>query len=1229
MYQLGSDENSTLSRVLKEFHRKAVVSRCAGLLTVPAFHANTIRIETLVHLAVAYCGGKRKPTFSDVGRWLNRNLGNSAVSSAEDPPEDVFVSNICTAQGNFRLFEGTWESNDFHLQHMLDTAESLSLSVPPIAIALQRVYALLRLGDVVAARLNLLRWHAAPSSREGNLTVGPNTNIDTRAAAVTFSIDDLYAVGIEPGDLEPFLFTEADRATLSSQVVTQGTALELRPLVPFGDEYVLALPAGVGSALRSYILREVVAAKAFSVFEKALSLRQASLVRQLLRRMEDEYESLLSSEKNPELPQIQSWCFVRDTNQHVHVVVLHEDLKECVDLGWGVTRELGAAQQSALDDFLQGSTVHCEKQPNFKHGTTLVIFAGVGRALSTSLPRLGDSWDILSLGLADLDMLVAYCDDALEQLFKFRHQAAWVTNKGAKYFNFGDFSLFCQWVQDDFSIWPRDLPLREGSVYMVPPSSVLDFRKNVRRSRDKHSIQTWSGKWMVCERYGRNSFFDSQTKRPIFVCMEVIEHLMLAAAVETVKGTRWLICVNGGFDANKRKYVFRLWSDFLNSFAEVALFIDENSTSMRADVLEVFLDCTMMVDVESAAYSAADATSKDAAVVEMTEGRAEVRLPVNFFAGFQQVENGGERALISVFVRALEKAANLTIPFEAEFVERAVNVALPSDGARLIHLFSSKLKSDHLIWSASSEPRWLNRADAAFVRLNLANAPPTNSKVVNGKEACTEILNEYVSSIWEEIKLSLNGLDLSSLLKATFFSNEAIYSDRIHWRRTARAVLSLNENGEGLDAAFTQEQKRNRTSLATRVLAEMALCECAVEGGALVTDSEFDLLAAKVSLLIEVASDSDAIRGKLAPGRLTIYPNGEYEIDRSYQATIMQPFVENQYNDEYQDAAGEYSQYYENKNTSGKSKASDVYSQDFLLAFEAEYRLSPDELIDCFAELSDFATDIGQVVVVASINEIKRRIGQNRGLSQVKCDAFVKAFSLVRRPKWEKAPKGFAARDIWPWLFKRRLSIIVRPVVSTGASDSDTAYFGISQILQSLNYLLGRSSKAWMPQDFFVSQEMKAFSGKTAHALGGVFEDDVVRELNANGWEARARVQMSELGAPRELGDVDVLAWRPDGRVLIIECKRLQPARTVGEVADVLQKFAGEEKDKLARHLRRLSWLQASPSGVPRALRLDKAAIISSIQGRLVTNTDVPMMYAKDLPILVSEIIPTRLLKTI
>jgi hypothetical protein len=411
----------------------------------------------------------------------------------------------------------------------------------------------------------------------------------------------LNDLGIAPTDLEPFLFTDADAAILPLQAVTQETALELRPVVRFGDEYVLALPAGVGSALRAYILRKVVEAQAFKVFDSALGRRNATLVRRLLQNIGEECPSLLSAETRPDLPQIQSWYFKRDTSEHVHVVVLHEDLGECVEQGWGAPSELSRKQQVAFDDFLRISATRCEAEPSFKHGTTIVIRAGVGRGFTSSLPRLGLSWDVVFLSLADLDMIAAYRDEAVDLLFRFLRQETWVASHQAKHFSFSSFTLFCQWVQDDFSIWPRDLPLREGAMVMVPSDSVFGFRQKIRKSRDKHSILTWSGEWVVCERYGRNSFFDSRTKQPIFICESAVELSTLAVAVETSNGPRWLIFSDKEYDASKRKYAFRLWSDFLGSFADVAIFLDARG-AIPEGVLEVFLDFAQMVDLESVSY---------------------------------------------------------------------------------------------------------------------------------------------------------------------------------------------------------------------------------------------------------------------------------------------------------------------------------------------------------------------------------------------------------------------------------------------------------------------------------------------------------------------------------------------------------------------------------------------------------------------------------------------------
>ena len=137
---------------MARYQPQAAVTRAAGLLTDPQLQANTVRIELLVHLAVAYCNGRKRPGAKDLGEWLNGNPGVNFVAAMEDPVEDVFISNVQTPEGNRRVFEGIWPSNDYYVQVVLDTL--LASGAPPLCRRLlQSAFALLRLSDVVAERL--------------------------------------------------------------------------------------------------------------------------------------------------------------------------------------------------------------------------------------------------------------------------------------------------------------------------------------------------------------------------------------------------------------------------------------------------------------------------------------------------------------------------------------------------------------------------------------------------------------------------------------------------------------------------------------------------------------------------------------------------------------------------------------------------------------------------------------------------------------------------------------------------------------------------------------------------------------------------------------------------------------------------------------------------------------------------------------------------------------------
>jgi hypothetical protein len=91
-----------------------------------------------------------------------------------------------------------------------------------------------------------------------------------------------------------------------------------------------------------------------------------------------------------------------------------------------------------------------------------------------------------------------------------------------------------------------------------------------------------------------------------------------------------------------------------------------------------------------------------------------------------------------------------------------------------------------------------------------------------------------------------------------------------------------------------------------------------------------------------------------------------------------------------------------------------------------------------------------------------------------------------------------------------------------------------------------------------------------------------------------------------------------NGKVLIIECKRLQLAMTVAEIAEICQRFRGEARGELDKHLKRVNWIRENPFSLKGIVGFQPGK--HNIDDRLVTNTHVSMMYLASLPIQANKI---------
>ena len=1212
-----------LERLLSQFHSRRTIESCAALLTIPGFQAATPRLECLVHLAAANCAGKRKPTESDLARWMNRNLLDTPAYRLEDPAEDVFIGNVCTNEGNYRIFQDTYPYNDCYLSTLLSGLSKFAEKVQPLHTAIRSAHALLWLSEQVCERLGLERWTLSMSDVRSNLTISQATKVALRAKSLTFKISELSASGFDVEMLAPFLLDSALPASSDLESVSRiKSPLRLRPLIKFGDEVVVALPNGLACAARRFLTTQAEQFGITKLLSHWLAMEQCKDVLDCIARLGvDIHHNALP---NGPLPNLDSFDFLYERGHYVHLLVLHDCIANLLVHGDYSVGNIPPDEEYALKSYVLRRRLELEASAGFEQGTLMVIFGGTGRCRTVSIAPSADTWDVVTLDTPDINLLLKFEPIEFRRLMKAQQQVRWLRSTGVDVQNpSGSFGQYSFLTESHYKIVPRALPLRQGAIVSLLGNDMAVRRQQLRKLEDQHVVRNHVGQWVPVARYARDSFFAAHAISPLYVSPQAAQNGVLAAVAISKRHNRWLIFHAEGSTA--RENALYIWSNFVHVFCDLVEALESVTGLMPPDTLEIHVDVGNVREMGETGENDEVTSPFDIVVRAHKAGISQVVLPPNFYDGFFRVDNKAERTMLSKLGEALVKASSTlggTVTDAA--VAKVCDDVLPLGGGRLIHIFPSHSAVDHLLNNTDEKPTLVDEADLNFSRIGLSlKDAGDEARKFFGKSQCRQFLNDIVESTWQKIRSHLQRLDRQSLLIEGFRSIEAIHADNSQWRSSAQAVLTLH-GADSVHAAFKRDQDRSRTSLATRVLLEMAICECPPIGALHVAHSEYEMLLALVSVLIEVAYDSDAVNGDLTKPEVVVFPNGEYSLDRSYQQTIMHPFVSNQFAGDYHDAAKEYVEKVQrtapapSQNPTEKSP----YSTEFTEAFKAEYELSPIDLLECCSELMDLAVVQESPVVVTTIGEIRQRLIENRSLTGAICDAFIKNFCLHSRAKWDITPDPFKFRDIAPWMYRRRLSIVTRPVLIDGTALDNVATYGLGQLVNSWNYAVTRAEMGRLPHEFFDSRKMRAYIGFAANRNGAAFEEEVAAELRLAGWQATTRVMMTALGGTDAQGDVDVLAWHSNGNILAIECKWLQQARTVREVAEVLTKFAGEERDNLDKHLARIAWLNQNSGELRR--RVGAAPAKLNLLGLLVTDNAVPMMYVKSLPISPNDVVPLR-----
>lgn len=1304
--RVGDSDYAQLGRTLRKFDLHATIAAIGGLLTVPAHQAATLRLEVLAHLVTTYCDGEREPSTADVSEWLESTLANLVVRRMEDPVEDVFVSNVIAPGGNFRVFEGIWESSDRALQAVIDAFVGTEWGRRNLQM-LAPVVALLRLSDAIAERAGVARWtitdQAAYPSDEFLIA---DIDLTVLARRVTFTMQELASLGVAPAELAPFVLPRESRELLKQESLGH-TTLERSPLIAVRDGFVLALPTAVSPAARRYLVQACINNGKASEFWRALGRADFKTVEEALRLVDAPHgvgEHALPSEPTPRPLGPVIWDEIHcpiDEDKIAQVLVLHDTLEEVETTGLAGTRD-DPEISASLTQHIDATARHLAR--NGARGLVIILIGGIGRGVAFALPALPSGWHAVLMNVANFASFAWSSEASLLRLWKLQEQIGRLEVAGTHVLETnGALNTYAYWLGNGLTVCPVDFPYPPTGPAMIQIGTdfIRSFRVTERRLNDIHAAHVDAvGTAVRVQRFARTAFFPAMLERPVYVASELLRGGKLVGLYEHRDLYVWVWAGTPKQGSSARDFLYRLWECVLSWLDRLVPAL-EGQFATRGSGGTVRVQ-HIQIELSDEARWSDLATPNDPepaspiAVLNGPTSTVTVLIPFGFVSMLMRPTNDAERALLEVLTTAILTSLDGTVGNRSPEVVRmggadvsdlardVVGNAMRGSDTRFMHLFEVASPTDRISAQQrgrTADPRFVFPEDSATWEEGLAwkaldretlllhptastqspapaahslpadsespRSGPQESRVLTGKPTCTNALNALVKVLWQGLRERLTGLNGPLLVTWALENTEAVFRDREHWRRTARALDALYGAADDVGGiSANRENQRAAAAHVARVLAEMAVCTCPRDGRRTPSLGDYDYLAAGVWLLVNLASDSDAIHAGLAEPWLRIYPSGRLEADHTYMTTITNPFAIEAHTTEFHAAVAAYAELYSRRvgrqrPTSRREITKEppladlepqstppLFDADFTHAFTAEFHIRPERVLDGLGELVDLGLAHESVVVVTTRGAVSTRLADARSFSPEETRSFFELLALVPYGNWGETPTGFEARDWYPWRFRRRLSVVARPLITFGDDDAAPLIFGMHQLGASVSYLIENIRSAWLPEEFFRSEEMSRYRGAVADAAGAAFTQETAARLQQVGWETVTEVRMPSLGAPQALGDLDVVAWRAgDERLLLIECKRLQPARTIGEIGELLKQFRGDTGDRLGKHIRRCDWVREHRHEVAQLLGIPAHA--TEQMPLLVTNRDVPMRFRSDLPLPSNQIVPLAKIGTV
>jgi hypothetical protein len=1212
-----ASERPDLFARLRGFDPVYLAAIFGGLLAIPELQSNCIRLEALAHLSLAIGHGLREADPGLISELFGA-LDEGICGRCEAPAKDVFVSSIGTSRGNFRVLEGIWESAGFFLQRVVNAVEAMPEGSGYDDLR-ESIFGLLRLSDSVCERAGLARYQLGNDIPEKSLPDDIAGRIGFVQRLVRFSRQELSSLGISIDHLAAFGFVPDNRETLLDESIGH-SSLERFPVLFRNGEFCLALPTAVSAAIRRYVIERMDAAGMREAFLRGLGREYAATFAHV-PLLGGGVGVPVTFERTPTG---MFACVMSKVEQgkFLNFVFLLDTLDQFQTGGLTGHNPGLEGPHADLGRLIDKACEAARSDEAFRDGITLLVSCGVGRAGGLSLKRLQRAgWGIEFISAADLFTLSWVRRFKPLSLWRLLQAEGKAESLGVILQNINGLLNMVAWARslDGHVIPHAELPddfLAEhtSAFIMVDQNGLRKLRHEVATNWDPHVEQDMQGRWIWVRR-DAPSALEEDHELPLYAGEIKLPGGGPPAVYITPKRRWWgELEIPSGTSAD---ISFQRWKMMTTWLARSAPVLNEAFPEIADG------------PIRWRARFEGPLGNFDRVPQRMTYAEARARLSVSAEAGgndlttsaapaFERAhfndDNIAERALVESLVDGVAALAGRELGDNERL--RLVGAIVPDSRARHAHMFQTDAFRDYVQASLPQNPLTVDDMDAATLRLGLGWTVRDRSEgsLVEGKEACLAYLSALVKSVEEALCAWLATFDRAETLRLLLGNHEAAVVDRERWARTAAAVLSLaHDKMRAMDMMARHDFELNAIFQSTRLLSEIAICECPPTGGCHPSQSDLSLLMAMMMMAAQYGGWSDAIRWDVMEPQLKIRPLGDVHAKLGFEEEILAPFARATTDMRTEEAVKGYSSNLMSTND-GRS-LEDVFEPQFLAAWRDEAGATLDEFLSFVGYVEQIGMDEGDAVLELPRSRFQTVALDKGSLPSETASAIIEFLMLSSRPKWREVPEGYEDADRQPWRFRRRLSVLRKPLLQIDRAGDPTTMVAPGILRDALIYMVGNYHRGDFPLRQ-LRRAMRSWAGTLRDQAGRQFSREVAARLKEFGWEAESEVKATKLlrrGFDRDYGDVDVLAWnRTSGRILIIECKDVQYRKIYGEIAEQLADFRGEvwpggRRDYLLRHLDRVDVISQHLPAVAKYIRM---VADRGIESHLVFKNPVPMEFA-------------------